>query len=190
MVCLSLLGGRPPPCMKAGDDSGEREIEQQKAYKRISYADSLSIPINFSSAGELLMDAGAVKRMILSFEKHVLRNQEMRIKFPDQPAKFMESEVQLNEEIQKLHVIATVPEHYTILIEMNTVQTLVGLLSHDNSDIAIAVVDLLQELTDVDTLSASDGEEEAEKLMDVLLSEQVGLFANDRQHALVLCVDA
>ena len=125
---------------------------------------------------EELVDAGAVKRMILSFEKHVLRNQEMRIKFPDQPTKFMESEVQLNEEIQKLQVIATVPEHYTILIEMNTVQTLVGLLSHDNSDIAIAVVDLLQELTDMDTLAASDGEEEAEKLMDVLLSEQVGHY--------------
>ena len=46
-------------------------------------------------------------------------------------------------------------------------------MNHDNSDISIAVVDLLQELTDMDTLSASDGEEEAEKLMDVLLSEQV-----------------
>ena len=41
------------------------------------------------------------------------------------------------------------------------------------SDISIAVVDLLQELTDMDILSASDGEEEAEKLIDVLLSEQV-----------------
>ena len=35
------------------------------------------------------------------------------------------------------------------------------------------VVDLLQELTDMDTLSASYGEEEAEKLMDILLSKQV-----------------
>ena len=50
-----------------------------------------------------------------------------------------------------------------------------GLLNHDNSDISIAVVDLLQGLTDMDTLSASDGEEEAEKLMDniILLSKQV-----------------
>ena len=85
----------------------------------------------------------------------------------------MESEVELNDEIQKLHVIATVPEHYALLMEMNTVHTLVGLLNYDNSDISIAVVDLLQELTDMDTLSASYGEEEAEKLMDVLLSEQV-----------------
>ncbi len=123
-----------------------------------------------SEIGEVL-DAGAVKRMLLSFEKKVLRNQEMRIKFPDLPEKFMESELELNDEIQKLHVVATVPEYYPVLVEMNAIQTLVGLLSHDNSDVAIAVIDLLQELTDVDTLNES--EEEAERLIDALLGEQV-----------------
>ena len=54
---------------------------------------------------------------------------------------------------------------------MNAVQTLVGLLSHDNSDISLAVVDLLQELTDVDTVNES--EEEAERLIEGLLGEQV-----------------
>ena len=117
------------------------------------------------------MDAGAVKRMLLSFEKKVLRNQEMRVKFPDMPEKFMESELELNDEIQTLHVLATVPEYYLILVETNTVQTLMGLLSHDNSDVAIAVIDLLQEMTDVDTVNES--EEEAEKLIDALLEEQV-----------------
>ncbi len=118
------------------------------------------------------VDAGAVKRMLLNFEKKVLRNQEMRIKFPDLPEKFMESELELNDEIQKLHVVATVPEHYPVLIEVNAVQTLIGLLSHDNSDITIAVIDLLQELTDVDTLNES--EEEAGRLIEALLGEQVG----------------
>ena len=120
--------------------------------------------------GEVL-DGGGVKRMLLSFEKKVLKNQEMRIKFPDLPEKFMESELELNDEVQKLHVVATVPEHYQSLIETNAVQTLVGLLSHDNSDISIAVIDLLQELTDVDTLNES--EEEAERLIEGLLGEQV-----------------
>jgi beta-catenin-like protein 1 len=121
------------------------------------------------------MDAGAVKRMLLSFEKKVLKNQEMRIKFPDMPEKFMESELELNDEIQTLHVIATVPEYYPILVETNTVQTLMGLLSHDNSDVAIAVIDLLQEMTDVDTVNES--EEEAEKLIDSMLEEQVDQFS-------------
>jgi len=118
-----------------------------------------------------VLDAGGVKRMLLSFEKKVLKNQEMRIKFPDLPEKFMESELELNDELQKLHVVATVPEHYQVLIETNAIQTLVGLLSHDNSDVAIAVIDLLQELTDVDTLNES--EEEAERLIEGLLGEQV-----------------
>jgi len=115
------------------------------------------------------LDAGAVKRMLLSFEKKVLRNQEMRVKFPDMPEKFMESELELNEEIQRLHVIATVPEYYPILGETNTLQTMLGLISHDNSDISITTIDLLQELTD-----EGEGEgEELEGLVDLLLKEGV-----------------
>ena len=127
----------------------------------------------YSPSGEA-MDASAVKRMLLSFEKKVLKNQEMRIKFPDMPEKFMESELELNDEIQTLHVIATVPEYYPVLVETNTIQTLMGLLSHDNSDVAIAVIDLLQEMTDVDTVNES--EEEAEKLIEAMLEEQVYYF--------------
>ena len=114
----------------------------------------------------------------------------MRVKFPELPEKFMESELELNEELQTLHVIATTPEFYPILsevshvishvinsttvpsaLQLNAVQTLLGLLSHDNSDIALAVVDLLQELTDVETVSET--QEEVEGLVDALLKEQV-----------------
>ena len=56
-------------------------------------------------------------------------------------------------------------------MQLNAVQTLLGLLSHDNSDIALAVVDLLQELTDVDTVNES--EQEAERLIEAMLGEQV-----------------
>lgn len=34
-----------------------------------------------------VLDEGALKRMILQFEKKVYRNQEMRIKYPDLPEK-------------------------------------------------------------------------------------------------------
>ena len=42
----------------------------------------------------------------------------MRVKFPEMPEKFMESELELNEELQTLHVIATMPELYPILMEV------------------------------------------------------------------------
>ncbi|KAM4692383.1 beta-catenin-like protein 1 [Rhinophrynus dorsalis] len=127
-----------------------------------------------------VLDEGAVKRMILTFEKRSYKNQELRIKFPDSPEKFMESELDLNDIIQEMHVIATIPDLYHLLVELNAVQSLLGLLGHDNTDIlpaenvpnvCIAVVDLLQELTDIDTLHES--EEGAQVLIDALVEGQV-----------------
>ncbi|XP_056896711.1 beta-catenin-like protein 1 [Takifugu flavidus] len=117
------------------------------------------------------VDESSVKKMILTFEKRSYKNQELRIKFPDSPEKFMESELDLNDIIQEMHVIATIPELYHLLVELHAVQSLLGLLSHENTDVAIAVVDLLQELTDIDTLHES--EEGAEVLIDALLEGQV-----------------
>ncbi|XP_071331570.1 beta-catenin-like protein 1 isoform X1 [Trachinotus anak] len=117
------------------------------------------------------VDESSVKKMILTFEKRSYKNQELRIKFPDNPEKFMESELDLNDIIQEMHVIATMPDLYHLLVELNAVQSLLGLLSHENTDVAIAVVDLLQELTDIDTLHES--EEGAEVLIDALLEGQV-----------------
>ncbi|XDV46512.1 hypothetical protein PO909_014398 [Leuciscus waleckii] len=117
------------------------------------------------------VDESTVKKMILTFEKRSYKNQELRIKFPDNPEKFMEAELDLNDIIQEMHVIATIPELYHLLVELNAVHSLLGLLSHDNTDILIAVVDLLQELTDIDTLHES--EEGAEVLIDALLEGQV-----------------
>lgn len=58
--------------------------------------------------------------------------------------RFVESEVELNEVIQEMHALATVPEYYSILTDLNTIQSLLHLLSHDNTDISNAAVDLLQ----------------------------------------------
>lgn len=49
--------------------------------------------------------------------------------------RFMESELDLNDVIQEMHVIATIPELYHLLVELNAVHSLLGLLSHDNTDI-------------------------------------------------------
>ncbi|KAM4562558.1 beta-catenin-like protein 1 [Odontesthes bonariensis] len=117
------------------------------------------------------VDESSVKKMILTFEKRSYKNQELRIKFPDNPEKFMESELDLNDIIQEMHVIATMPELYHLLVELNAVHSLLGLLSHENTDILLPVVDLLQELTDIDTLHES--EEGAEVLIDALLEGQV-----------------
>lgn len=83
----------------------------------------------------------------------------------------MESEVELHETLQELHVVATNPELYPLMVELRAIPSLLELLSHENTDIAVGVVDLLQELTDVDILHESqDG---ADALIDALLDQQV-----------------
>nr|CAB3234362.1 beta-catenin-like protein 1 [Phallusia mammillata] len=117
-------------------------------------------------------DDQKVKKLILSFEKKVFRNQEMRIKFPDNPERFMESELDLNDVITEMKTLATMPEQYHYLVELRSVSSLLALLNHANTDISIAVVDLLQELTDVDTIT--ENEEGAEVLIDALMDDQAG----------------
>ncbi|XP_071440545.1 beta-catenin-like protein 1 [Hetaerina americana] len=117
-----------------------------------------------------ILDESTLKRMVLLFEKRALKNQEMRIKFPDLPEKFMESELELHEILQELHAITTVPDLYPLLVELQAIPSLLELLAHENTDIAVSVVDLLQELTDVDILHES--KEGADALMDALLQYQ------------------
>lgn len=52
--------------------------------------------------------------------------------------RFMESELDLNDIIQEMHVIATMPDLYHLLVELNAVHSLLGLLSHENSDILLS----------------------------------------------------
>lgn len=117
------------------------------------------------------LDETSLKRLLLTFEKRVYRNQEMRIKFPDLPEKFMESEMELNETIMEMHIISTAPELYHVLVDLNTIQTLLQLLNHDNTDVSIAVVELLEEMTDIEAVD--ENEEDAAILVDALLGAQV-----------------
>merc|ERR1719232_50361 len=117
------------------------------------------------------LDEAGVKKILLGFEKKVSRNQEMRIKFPDQPDKFMMSEMELHDSVRELQNVSTVPHMYPIMVDTNCVSTLLGLLSHENTDIAVAAVEVLQEVTDGDTMNESD--EGAEIMLQALMDNQV-----------------
>uniref|UniRef100_A0A4W5PNK4 Beta-catenin-like protein 1 n=1 Tax=Hucho hucho TaxID=62062 RepID=A0A4W5PNK4_9TELE len=149
-----------------GDDSEDLSGDRKRILEKLMDEDA------DDQEGEPV-DESSVKKMILTFEKRSYKNQELRIKFPDTPGRFMETELDLNDIIQEMHVIATMPDLYHLLVELNAVHSLLGLLSHENTDILSFknVVDLLQELTDIDTLHES--EEGAEVLIDSLLEGQV-----------------
>ncbi|KAF8398803.1 hypothetical protein HHK36_014663 [Tetracentron sinense] len=114
-----------------------------------------------------VLDLRTLKKLVLSFERRLRDNLEARLKYPDQPDKFADSEIELHDEIEKLKILAGGPELYPELVNLNTVPSILGLLSHDNIDIAIDVVGLLQDLTDEDVLE--DNDEPAKILVDSLI---------------------
>ncbi|RWS28353.1 beta-catenin-like protein 1 [Leptotrombidium deliense] len=116
------------------------------------------------------LDEMALKRLLLQFERRVLKNQELRIKFADNPTKFMDSEMELFDIIQKMNVISTQPELYSILVELKIIPTIMGLLCHENTDISCAIVAFLHELCDLDNCEEI---EEVNTLMDALIDGQL-----------------
>ncbi|KAI0873776.1 Catenin-beta-like protein [Hypoxylon argillaceum] len=112
------------------------------------------------------MDAAWLRRTALSFERKISRNAEQRAKFEDDPSKFIASEAELDAEIKALSILSEHPELYTEFARMGCVGSLVGLLAHENTDIAIDAVEIIDELTDED-VTAEDAQYEA--LVDALL---------------------
>ncbi|CAN0897371.1 Beta-catenin-like protein 1 [Linum grandiflorum] len=117
------------------------------------------------------LDNRTLKKLVLSFERRYKENIEARLKYPDQPDRFSDSEVELHLELEKLRVLAGGPELYPDLVSLGAIPSVLGLLSHDNTDIAIDVVQLLQDLTDEDVLE--DNDEPARVLVDALVENNV-----------------
>lgn len=118
-----------------------------------------------------VLDLRTLKKLVLSFERRLKENIEARLKFPDQPERFADSEVELHEELEKLKILAGAPELYPELVNLNAIPSILNLLSHENTDIAIDVVHLLEDLTDEDVLE--DNDEPARILVDSLIENNV-----------------
>lgn len=101
--------------------------------------------------------------MILKFEKAINRNQEQRVRYADQPEKFMESEADLDEEIKNLFTLTQAPHLYPEIVNLGSVASIVSLLSHENTDIAIDAIELINELTDEDVGTGEDELERSEE---------------------------
>ena len=62
------------------------------------------------------LDENSMKRMVLSIEKRINENMQMRTKYGDKPERFMDSELELYQELKRLHVLATAPELYPTFV--------------------------------------------------------------------------
>ncbi|KAF5479312.1 hypothetical protein F2P56_000145 [Juglans regia] len=121
-----------------------------------------------------VLDLRTLKRLVLSFERRLKENIEARLKYPNQPDRFADSELELHEELHKLKILAGGPELYPDLVSLNAIPSILNLLAHDNTDIAIDVVLLLQDLTDPDNDDDDENNDEhARILVDALVENNV-----------------
>ncbi|KAI1283063.1 Beta-catenin-like protein 1 [Halotydeus destructor] len=149
-------------------DDAENGIDGPRLKKKRTDEDNTDL--DAAGDGPEPLDESALKRLLLQFERKVLKNQELRVKFADQPTKFMDSEVELFEVLQEMHVLSTQPELYRVIVEQKMISTILGLLSHENTDVSCASVGLLQELSDLDNV---DEMEDVSVLLDALIDGQV-----------------
>lgn len=88
------------------------------------------------------------RKTALNFQRRISKNAELRTKYEAEPLKFMDSEVELDDAIKALSILSEYTELYAEFAKSGGVQSLVGLLAHDNEDIAIEAINIIQELTD------------------------------------------
>ncbi|KMU78350.1 hypothetical protein CISG_06586 [Coccidioides immitis RMSCC 3703] len=112
------------------------------------------------------IDSAWLKRTALNFEKRISKNAELRAKYESDPQKFMASEADLDVDIKGLSILSEHPQLYPEFAELGCVGSLVSLLAHENTDIAIDVIEILAELTDEDVEAES---EQWESLVDAML---------------------
>ncbi|OJD17629.1 hypothetical protein AJ78_02279 [Emergomyces pasteurianus Ep9510] len=102
------------------------------------------------------IDSAWLRRMALNFEKRISKNAELRAKFENEPQKFMASEADLDADIKSLSILSEHPDLYEEFSSLGCVGSLVSLLSHENTDIAIDAIEILGELTDEDVEAEQD----------------------------------
>lgn len=64
--------------------------------------------------------------------------------------RFVDTEVDLDEEVKKFHSLAATPQLYGEFVASECLEKLISLVNHPNPDISLDVIDLLRELTDAD----------------------------------------
>jgi beta-catenin-like protein 1 len=96
------------------------------------------------------IDTNSLKKLLMKFEKTIQENQTKRSKYPTDPIKYIDSEVDLVQELKELTRIP--PNLYTALIQYDGHLNILSLLEHPNTDISISTIDLLVEILDDEEL--------------------------------------
>ncbi|KIW69873.1 hypothetical protein PV04_02193 [Phialophora macrospora] len=111
---------------------------------------------NESGEVEEKIDSAWLRRTAINFERKINKNAELRAKYENDPMKFVGSEADLDAEIKGLSLLSEHGELYAEFVKIGSVGSLVGLLAHENTDVAISACEVLAELTDEDSATTNE----------------------------------
>ncbi|WFD22352.1 hypothetical protein MEQU1_001022 [Malassezia equina] len=128
------------------------------------------------SGGRAADDVAEARHLLVQLERAIEKNQAMRLKYPDDPRRFIDSEADLDSALRALVLLTThASVLYPVFLQQGSAVSVVNLLAHDNADMAAAAIQVLEELTDDDVIDAADdaGPASMQALVQVLLDNQV-----------------
>ncbi|PFH32380.1 putative beta-catenin family protein 1 [Besnoitia besnoiti] len=143
------------------------EIDEETVKKILDQADDMHV--------EVLTETN-LKRAVAQLEKRIKKNQQDRIRYAEDPEKWIKSEVDLDEEIKRWKQLAAEPSLYPLFIETHGLELLLSLLNHSNPDIQLEVLDVLAEFTDADTLAECENPQE---ILNKLVEHQIAELTVD-----------
>lgn len=126
---------------------------------------------------EEVINLAWLKKTALNFERKINKNAELRAKYEDDPMKFVSSEADLDSEIKSLSLLSDHSELYKDFVRSGCSDSLVGLLSHDNTDIAIAACEIIADLIDED--SGASGEDWSTLVKSMLKADLISLLVSN-----------
>eukprot|EP00347_Sterkiella_histriomuscorum_P007260 403349645 len=121
---------------------------------------------------EQKIDKHSIKKMIQALRQYLNENLELRMKYKDEPEKFLDSEAELHSAIKEIQVISAFPQYIKDFIQSEGVQALIEILDHPNPDITNESITLLVELTEEEMLNNPEFEE----VVKILIQNEIWNF--------------
>ncbi|KAI5290722.1 hypothetical protein KEM54_000651 [Ascosphaera aggregata] len=123
------------------------------------------------------IDSAWLRKTAVNFEKRISKNAELRAKYESEPQKFLSSEADLDADIKSLSLLSENTHLYGEFADLGCAGSLVSLLAHENTDIAIDAIEVIAGLTDEDTECE---QEDWDKLANAMLdSDLIELLASN-----------
>jgi beta-catenin-like protein 1 len=101
-------------------------------------------------------DLSWIRKLGLNFEKKISKNAELRAKYEDDPQKFMGSEADLDATIKNLSILSEHSGLYEEFAKLGCVSSLVSIVAHENADISIDAIEIINELVDEDVEASEE----------------------------------